>query len=391
MVHIQKKDSQTYEELVLSVLNNLNVGRNLRDAKKILIKPNLVTTKTASEGVTTDMNLLRSIIEVLGGFTKAEITVGENSLINTDEVFRFLDVYELEKSGCIVENFEENEWVKVRAPFGLLFESFLIPKTAYECDLIINVSKMKTHQLTGVTLGIKNFLGLLSEGGRKYAHLYDINKGIVDVYSYFERDKKIISIVDGLVALSGKSGPTTGTPVRLDYSIASTNTVHCDAAAVRMMGAAPLQIEHIRLASEVLGVDIKQTKPKGNSRGANLTPPEINFNVPLVPARSRFRLDAWLFKNVFYKYPFQKDSQLCISCKRCKNICPKAIVTVERNAFEYNASECIHCLCCVEACNTGAISYKIKNRLLYILLRYCWRLPRLMKNCTSMIRSGGKN
>lgn len=391
MVHIRKKGSQAYDELVISTLNALNFEQVLKYAKKILIKPNLTTTKTASEGVTTDINLICSVVKTLKKLTEAQITVGEKALINTDEVFRFLGVYELEKAGCKVENFEEGEWVEVQPPFSLLFKKFLIPKTAYDCDVIINISKMKTHELTGVTLGIKNFFGLLTTGARQYSHLCDINKGIVDVYSYFEQNKKIISIIDGLVALSGKSGPIIGTPVKLDCLIAGINTVHCDAAAATMIGADPLQIEHIRLAAEVLDVDIRETKTNQNSHKGNSPLPAIDFDIPLMPAAGRFKLDAWLFKNLFYKYPFQKDSSLCTSCRRCESICPKGIVTIEKNHFKYKSSNCIHCLCCIEACNTGAIAYRIRNRTLFMSMRCCHRALKYVKNYKNIFSSTGKN
>ncbi|MBI5238020.1 MAG: DUF362 domain-containing protein [Deltaproteobacteria bacterium] len=371
MVSIRKKGSRTYRDLVLSVVEDLGLAARFQSAKKILIKPNLVASKTSSEGVTVDLNLIGALVEVINETSEAGIVVGETALMNTEEVFRNLNVYGLEEFGCSVENFEKGEWVQVEAPFALLFKRLLIPKTACESDLIINVSKMKTHELTGVTLGLKNFFGLLSSGGRRYAHTHDINKGIVDIYSYFGRKRNVVSIIDGLTALSGRSGPIFGTPVDMDCLVSSADTVQGDAAAALIMGALPSRIGHIRLASEVMEVDIK-----GMERASGVQ--KVDFNLPLLPEERPFRINAWLHGR-FYKHPVQKDSRLCTSCRRCEGICPENIVRIEDGAFHYNPAGCAHCLCCVEACNTGAISSKMKNEYLFLTMRHGWKAIKALR------------
>ncbi|MBI5344734.1 MAG: DUF362 domain-containing protein [Deltaproteobacteria bacterium] len=360
-----RKGLRTHRDLVLSVVEDLGLGVRFQSAKKILIKPNMVASKTSSEGVTVDLNLIGALVEVINEISEAEIVVGETALINTEEVFRNLNVYGLEEFGCSVENFEKGEWVQVQAPFALLFKKMLVPKTACESDLIINVSKMKTHELTGVTLGLKNFFGLLSGGGRRYAHTHDINRGIVDIYSYFGLKRNVISIIDGLIALSGRSGPIFGTPVDMDCLVSCEDTVRGDAAAALIMGAVPSRIEHIRLASEVMKVDIEGMEQSSGVK-------KVDFNLPLLSEERPFRINAWLH-NKFYKHPVQKDSKLCTSCRRCESICPENIVRIEDSAFHYNSADCAHCLCCVEACNTGAITSKMKNEYLFLTMRQGWK------------------
>jgi uncharacterized protein (DUF362 family)/NAD-dependent dihydropyrimidine dehydrogenase PreA subunit len=369
---LQKKNDDSYGDIVHSIIARIELAKLLAGSKKILIKPNFVTAKSSQDGVTTSIDLVREIVMAVKKISTAEIIVGESSLLDTAAVFKYLKVYDLEKAGCRVENFDQGEWVDVKTPFSLLFNRILIPRIAYESDVIITVSKMKTHALTGVTLGIKNFFGLLSASGRRYAHLKDINKGIVDVYSYFEANKKVVSIIDALVALSGKSGPVAGYPVKPDYLIAGTNTVLCDAAATRIMGTIPDEIPHLKMSAELFHIDLNQSLiNKKNFAGST----EL-FEMPLM-ARSAYPrwadIAQFLQTRFFYKYPVQKNSQLCVSCGRCERICPKGIVRVNERAFTYRRSECVHCLSCVEACNTAAITDQIKNKLLFLIMRFCWK------------------
>ncbi|MDP2689544.1 MAG: DUF362 domain-containing protein, partial [Deltaproteobacteria bacterium] len=132
MVSVQRKGSRPYRELVLSVVESLGLRARFRGAKKILIKPNLVTAKTSSEGVTVDLNIIRHLVEVINETSEAEVVVGESALIDTEDVFRKLDVYALEESGCRVEDLEKGEWEQVRPPNSQLFRKMLVPKTANE-------------------------------------------------------------------------------------------------------------------------------------------------------------------------------------------------------------------------------------------------------------------
>jgi uncharacterized protein (DUF362 family)/NAD-dependent dihydropyrimidine dehydrogenase PreA subunit len=369
---LQKKEDKSYGDIVHSIIARLELARLLADAKRILIKPNFVTAKSSHDGVTTSIDLIREIVKAVKEISTAEIVVGESSLLDTAAVFKYLNVYDLEKTGCRVENFDKGEWIDIEPPFSLLFNRILIPRLAHESDFIINVSKMKTHALTGVTLGIKNFFGLLSASGRRYAHLKDINKGIVDVYSYFEANKKMVSIIDALVALSGKSGPVAGYPVKPDYLIAGTSTILCDAAATIIMGAVPDEIPHLKMSAELFHIDLT----KSLIDGKDFADSTKLFEMPLMVKSAYPKwadIAQFLQTRLFYKYPVQKESQLCISCGRCGRICPKGIVSVNDRAFTYDRSECVHCLSCVEACNTDAITYKIKNKALFFLLRLCWR------------------
>lgn len=380
---VQKKGSRSYEQLVSCVVESLGAEQLFKDSRRILIKPNLVTAKTACEGVTTDIDLIRHLVEAIHTISNAEIIVGESSLLDTDDVFKYLNVHALEKSGCRVENFDEGEWVEVQSPFSLLFKNFLIPRIASESDVVINLAKMKTHELTGVTLGIKNFFGLLSAGGRRYAHICDIDRGIVDVYSYFECNKTVLSIIDGLIALSGRSGPIVGMPVKTDCVVAGTNTILCDAAAVRIMGAEPRHIEHMKIAADILNIDINEI-PEGGGVS------KMEFELPPMAGGETFKVSEWLTRKKFYKYPVQKDSQLCTSCRRCERLCPRNIVTIENSTFGYTSSDCVHCLCCVEACDTGAITYEIRNESLFLLLRSFWKILKALRKYKNKFLSGGR-
>ena len=136
-------------------------GLNLNGDEKILIKPNFVNDSPAESGVTTDPRILRSLIEILRSEGFEDISVGESSIENTEEVFQALGITKLEMLGAKVINFDavQDGWVAVESPLGLALKRFRVARVARDCDLIISVAKMKTHWYAGVTLSV-NYHGL---------------------------------------------------------------------------------------------------------------------------------------------------------------------------------------------------------------------------------------
>jgi uncharacterized protein (DUF362 family) len=99
---------------------------------------------------------------------------------------------------------------------------------------------------TKVTLGMKNMFGLLPDKFKGKYHAKGISKVIVDINTVL---KPALTVIDGFVGMEGP-GPTGGTPVKMDLTIAGKDVVATDATAARVMGFEPMEIPHIRKAYE---------------------------------------------------------------------------------------------------------------------------------------------
>lgn len=49
------------------------------------------------------------------------------------------------------------------------------------------------------------------------------------------------------------------------------------------------------------------------------------------------------------------DKEKCISCKRCKTVCPMNVDMMNNSRKRINGTECILCMKCVESCPTNAL------------------------------------
>jgi uncharacterized protein (DUF362 family) len=110
---------------------------------------------------------------------------------------------------------------------------------------VINVPIAKHHSLTGVTLGMKNWYGII--GGQRNRLHQRINESLADLTAFV---MPALTIIDGYRVLM-RNGPTGGSPADVEERktlIASTDPVAADAYAARMFfDLDPLQLPFLRL------------------------------------------------------------------------------------------------------------------------------------------------
>ena len=115
-----------------------------------------------------------------------------------------------------------------------------------DADVIISLPTMKTHLLTGVTMGMKNMYGTFPEVDKAKYHHKGIEEVIYGINSAF---RPTLTIIDGTVG--GEAiGPLSCRPVDFQTIIASGDVVAADAVACQLMGYDPLAITHIHEAND---------------------------------------------------------------------------------------------------------------------------------------------
>ena len=128
-----------------------------------------------------------------------------------------------------------------------------LPRTVLQADFLVSMPKVKTHHWSGVTLGMKNMLGVVP--GSKYGwpknilHWRGIQESILDVCATVPVH---FVIADAIIAMEG-NGPLNGTPRPLGRLVLADDPVAADSTCAKLMGFDPDRIVHIREASKFLG------------------------------------------------------------------------------------------------------------------------------------------
>ena len=231
----------------LDLLGN-SLKDTVKDSARVLIKVNLISTKTYESGVTTDPLVVDALIRKFREFhDEIAVVEADATSTNADEAYKATGLDKIcEQNGVPFINLSKvREKVKLKIPNYEVLNEIEVPKMLLDAA-IISAAKLKTHEETVVTLGMKNMFGLLPEKRKVKFHSLGISKVIVDINTVL-RPK--LTVIDGFYALEGP-GPIGGYPVKMDLIIAGRDPVATDATACRIMGIDPYEVYHIKRAYE---------------------------------------------------------------------------------------------------------------------------------------------
>lgn len=256
VAQIKEKIAETID-LAVGGIDNV-----IKEGETVLIKPNLAFQAPPESYSVVDPRMIEALVSYLKENSKAkEIWVGDNPSLGM-HVGRARPAFEAsgmreaaEKGGADrVSFFDEEDLVDVEIKEAKLFKKAQIFKPVLEADRVINLPKMKTHLAGTVTLGIKNWQGIIPNGHpdtqQQDVHRLDLGQKCADLLRVREAD---LTIVDGIIAMEGQ-GPHAGTPLEMNLLLAGRQTVATDAVTSYVMGFETIEIPAVRIAaSEGMG------------------------------------------------------------------------------------------------------------------------------------------
>lgn len=296
---------------------------DIRDKKRILIKPNLTATKNAFAN--TSPQAIEAVIDfLLDNFSQlhqSQFTIMEGSgsayyeHTTTREVFKNFGYFDLIKKydnvqlECIEDfsDFREFEIMSIAGP-----EKVRLVKRFFDFDFRISVAIPKVHNYAIATFGIKNMAGLIRQEDKSLLHgmrtpsapnaktvftyiptsaiswMRRRVPGLVNFIfkksiAYMKATKVIhrnvanlaritwpdLVVLDGFDCMDG-NGPVDGFPVSLEAAVVSVDPLKADGVGARLIGLQPEDIGYLYYLqkeglgdyslSGLVGEDIEQIK-----------------------------------------------------------------------------------------------------------------------------------
>ncbi len=326
----------------------------VKAGQNVLIKPNLLAGKSPEKAVTTHPEIVRQVI-LLAQSAGGIVSVGDSpGLGKPESVARkcgILDV--IEETGARFAPFEESVPISLEAG---TFHSLEVAREALQADVIINLPKLKTHQMMGYTGAVKNLFGLVVGMRKARLHLQagtDKAFFALMLLELAERFKPALSIMDAVVGMQG-NGPGNGDPIQLGALLASPHTLALDTVAAAMVNLQEHQVWTQRIAMQTgrLGASLHEVELHGvplatlkTTRFRPATSADINFGLP-TPVKN-------LLKNAITAQP--EITRACQRCSHCVTHCPPQAMTLDARGVKIDYGHCIRCFCCQELCPYGAI------------------------------------
>ena len=339
------------------------LGSVMREGDKVLLKPNMMASKSPDRAVNTHPTFIRALFEIIRDFG-AKPVIGESpggAIFGTKRVWKNSGMDEMTKEiGAPIVKLESSGIVKVKPPFGKKLKEFYIAKPVLDADVVVSVPKFKVHGTMLLTGAIKNLLGTIPG-----VHKIDFHKVapkpdefgdvLSDILSVI---KPKLAVMDAIWGMDG-NGPTFGRPRKVGFVIASPDCVAMDAVVARMMGIEPLRVYATKHAARKgLGIaDLNRIEIMGVPLSESKIPDwQLDFTSNRVVSRiPRFLLK--LYGLGFKAYPLLTQHK-CKSCRNCLDGCPTGARFFENNYPKVDFKKCIRCLQCFEVCQNRAVHLK---------------------------------
>lgn len=234
------------EDVINRLMKLININR--LEAERIVIKINLCGFRGPETGVITHPTFLNAFLKWLRTTfgEKIEIFIVESDATTSlpSLFMKWLGFQEvLDKWNSKFINLTEAPG-NVKIKNGIL-KGQKVPEV-FNGSFFISLAKLKTHIGTKITCSLKNQFGCIPYPLKMRYHKF-LDEAIVEANKYF---KPNLSIVDGIIALTGTQGPSYGIPVKAGVIIGSRDPVACDSVCAKLLGFSPHSIRHIKLAEK---------------------------------------------------------------------------------------------------------------------------------------------
>jgi uncharacterized protein (DUF362 family)/ferredoxin len=326
----------------------------VRPGQRVLLKPNLLAGKAPEKAVTTHPEIVRQVI-LLAKAAGGIVSVGDSPGLGTPEsVARKCGILQaVEETGARFAPFVES--VSVRVSSGT-FHQLEVAREVLDAEVIINLPKLKTHQMMGYTGAVKNLFGAVVGMRKVRLHLQagaDPAFFALMLLELAERFPPALSLMDAVVGMEG-NGPGSGDPVPIGALLASPHPLALDTAATALVGLSERQVWTQRVARDtgrpgsclddvqVIGPALASLRPR-HFRPAPSS--DIGFGLPAPVKRA--------LRNTLTARPEIADN--CVRCGDCVRHCPPHAMALAERGVRIDYHQCIRCFCCQELCPHGAV------------------------------------
>ncbi len=237
------------------------IGRFVRTGQTVAIKPNFSVPRIPDQAATTNPFMVAALVKRCLGVGAKSVKVIDNPFTNAQMCLENTGIRRaVEAAGGKVyaTNKLSAEFYTATQAGGSILQSVQFSKDVLESDVFINFPILKHHNGTGLTMGLKNMMGLVWDRG--FFHRTDLHQAIAELATFKKPNLVIMDAVKGITT-HGPMGP--GTIREYNQLIFSTDPVAADAYGAELFGVKAADIGHIGIAAGLGAgtVDWKRLNP----------------------------------------------------------------------------------------------------------------------------------
>ncbi len=176
----------------------------VKKGEKVLIKPNIGFNRPSYFGSDTNPMVVKAVAEEVLKVGPSQVIVADYTLYNPKSCYKRSGIYDaLRGLDVEVKYVSQFDFVKVDIG-GKFIKEWEIYRYFLDVDRVINVPVLKQHSLAGLSMAMKNLMGVIG-GKRSYFHR-DLSNALADLNSFLHPTLNILDCYRVIV----KNGPQGG-------------------------------------------------------------------------------------------------------------------------------------------------------------------------------------
>lgn len=225
----------------------------------VIVKPNIGWDRTPEQAACTNPEVVKAVVELCVDAGAKEVIVMDNTINPSRRTYARSGIAKAAKDAGAKVPYVNPHHLKKMALNGEWFKEWEVYSDFVEADKIINVPIAKTHSLSRLTMGLKNWLGAVG-GARNQLH-QGLDYAMVDLARFF---KPALTVLDAYRILT-RNGPQGGRLSDAELRktvVAGVDYVAVDAFGATFFGIEPIDLPFLKLSNEkgIGRIDLEKLK-----------------------------------------------------------------------------------------------------------------------------------
>ncbi len=221
------------------------ISRFISRGDIVVIKPNIGWDRTPEYAANTNPEVVAAIVKLCFAAGAKKVKVFDRPCVDPRRSYKQSGIADAAQSIGADVLFMDDRRFKDMALSGHAYQSWPLYQDVFEADKVINVPIAKHHGRAGLTLGMKNWMGIM--GGTRGKMHANLEEGLVDISM---KVKPTLTILDAIRILTanGPQGGNLQDVKKLDTIVAGIDQVAVDAYGASLFGREASSIGYIHAA-----------------------------------------------------------------------------------------------------------------------------------------------
>lgn len=213
----------------------------------VVVKPNIGWDRTPEYAANTNPEVVSTLVRLCLEAGAKKVKVFDRSVNDPRRCYVQSGIADaVKKAGGELSYIDERKFRDVKIN-GSVLKSWPLYTELMEADKVINVPIAKHHGLSRLTLGMKNWMGVM--GGSRASIHQKINESLVDISMAIKPTLIVLDAVRVLTA-NGPQGGNLKDVKKLDTIVAGVNQVAVDAYGATLFGMKSSDLGYVRIAAQ---------------------------------------------------------------------------------------------------------------------------------------------